>query len=73
MRKFDHRCFFRTPFPPLANVDALQKDKYDVSMKNAIESATLLKSLEQCDKIHSNMHQLIQNQNRFIIADCSCT
>jgi len=51
------------PFPSLTNIDFLPKDKYDVSLKNAVQSATLLKSLEKCDTIHSSMHNLIQNQN----------
>ena len=53
----------RNPFPSLLNIETLQKDKYDETMTKAIGSATLLKSLEKCDTINSNMHNLIRNQN----------
>jgi hypothetical protein len=51
------------PFPPLSNIDILRKDKYDASLIQSINSATLLKSLEKCDTVNTNMHNLIRNQN----------
>ncbi|UJR23354.1 hypothetical protein I4U23_026366 [Adineta vaga] len=51
------------PFPALSNIDTLRKEKYDTYVTKIIQSATLIKSLEQCDTINSNMHSLIQNQN----------
>ncbi len=64
----NRRTFFffisRNPFPPLSNIDILRKEKYDASLIQLINSATLLKSLEKCDTVNTNMHNLIRNQNR---------
>ncbi|CAF3774801.1 unnamed protein product [Adineta steineri] len=51
------------PFPALSNIDTLRKEKYEANLIKIINSATLLKSLEKCDTININMHNLIQNQN----------
>lgn len=56
---------FRNPFPILSNIDILRKDKYDLELSKSIQSATLIKSLEKCETINSNMHELIQNQNTY--------
>lgn len=59
----------RTPFPALSNIDTLRKAKYDIQMTDSIRTATLLKSLEKCDTLNTNMHNLIKNQNRYRTAD----
>lgn len=51
------------PFPPLSNIDNLRKDKYEEFLKKSIQSATLLKSLEKCEKINGNMFDVIRQQN----------
>lgn len=56
---------FRNPFPSLSNIDTLRKDKYDALLIKSINSATLLKSLEECQTLNSNMHNVIQNQNTY--------
>jgi hypothetical protein len=57
--------YYRNPFPPLSNIDTLRKKKYDEFLSKSISSATLLKSLEKCDTVNTNMHSLIKNQNTY--------
>ncbi len=59
--------FSRNPFPALSNIDTLRKEKYEAFLIKTMSSATLLKSLEKCDTINTNMHNLIQNQNTYEI------
>jgi len=51
----------------LSNIDTLRKEKYEAYLIKTINSATLLKSLEKCDTINTNMHSLIKNQNMYEI------
>lgn len=62
-RKIYRLFVHRIPFPPLSNIDRLRKDKYDDFLIKSIQSATLLKSLEKCEKINGKMFDLIRNQN----------
>ena len=63
--KSSKKFISRNPFPPLSNIDTLRKEKYEAFLIKSINSATLLKSLEKCDTINTNMHNLIKNQNKY--------
>ncbi|CAF0787597.1 unnamed protein product [Adineta ricciae] len=51
------------PFPAFSNIDTLRKDTYDAYLTKTIRSATLLKSLQQCDTLNLDMFNIIRNQN----------
>lgn len=51
------------PFPSLINLDKLRKDKYESYLIQTLKTSTMIKSLEKCRTLNTNLFQILDNQN----------